>query len=802
MFQNNQVAGRRIILWASLLIGSALSVNAQGLVEAQNQEGLQKTISLEVSKFMDVRDKKLEDVMIKMPGLTSFNRNGALSFKYNGMDVYKIYVNGMDVLEDNNLPVYNMKPEDVERLEITENHLSIQVMQGKQFSNNALINVVLKDTAKDLWSGAVKGQTGGTPLLGMGDFNAMKVGQKTQTTILLKADNTGLDFSGSLKLAQKNDFFFMTPSTGLEGVGGNFDYSLLKALRVDPALAPLQSDRVRFNRSAIFNVGHTMRLSDNYQINSQLILHTNRLTASSLDDTTYFLDQGRQEQETAHENAQLHQNDLQMDVTLLANTSRIYLRNQLSLATQWNDGTKDVSGTFPNLTEVKSTPLELTNSFHMKTLLGQQVFSVDAKLGLLQNPQNLNIEREDGLFTQHIGGHSYYGDLGAKLDFDLKKGWNLSANAGASFNDRLTTTSMSAMAHHDWGNMDSKTTIWNGYAGTNLTYISDRMQAELKLPVIYGNYNVKDNRTQQESIRPQFYFSPSFMLKYDVTSDLSLTAEAELDSEEVTRNMLFTGLMFEDYRNAIHGLPVVRGDKDVDLRAKLMYKDVEHSFFVNAEISKAWRYKAFISSMTFDDDFIIEQYIRSPHNYHNSDAGLELDISKGITSFKGKVGLEMELSREDMSMNRNGTSIPFRASEMTISPYVNGRLSSWINVIYKLTFEKSNLKMKEEDTSSSSKEYTQSLELIVSPTPKMNFSLLGEHYYTEFSDDVSKHLVLTDLKAEYDLNARWQLLFTVRNLLNQRTYNYTMNDSFKFTKSFTSYNIRPRNILVGVYYKF
>ena len=47
-------------------------------------------------------------------------------------------------MEGNYAPVYNMKPEDVERLEVTENHVDVKVMKGVQYSNNVAINVVLK----------------------------------------------------------------------------------------------------------------------------------------------------------------------------------------------------------------------------------------------------------------------------------------------------------------------------------------------------------------------------------------------------------------------------------------------------------------------------------------------------------------------------------------------------------------------------------------------------------------------------------------------------------------------------------
>lgn len=141
---------RIVQMWVFSLIGLTMipqAGKAQDMVTAMGNEGLEKTVNYDVASFTDIRDKKLEDVMKKMPGISVMSWDGSTSYMYNGMFVAKIYVNGMDILEGNYDPVYNMKPEDVERLEITENHVSIKVMRGMQYSNGAAINVVLKDGA-------------------------------------------------------------------------------------------------------------------------------------------------------------------------------------------------------------------------------------------------------------------------------------------------------------------------------------------------------------------------------------------------------------------------------------------------------------------------------------------------------------------------------------------------------------------------------------------------------------------------------------------------------------------------------
>lgn len=169
---------------------------------------------------------------------------------------------------------------------------------------------------------------------------------------------------------------------------------------------------------------------------------------------------------------------------------------------------------------------------------------------------------------------------------------------------------------------------------------------------------------------------------------------------------------------------------------------------------------------------------------------------------KGKIGLAVEYENGDSKMARNDVLIPFTNRSLTLSPYINGRLTPWMNMIYRMDYSLNQLKMSDEDTTSDTKEYKHTLELIFHPWEKLNFSVLGEHYYTEFTDDVSKHLVLMDVKAEYNLSDKWQLILSARNLLNQKEYNYTVVNAEDFTKSFTSYQIRGRDVLLSLYYKF
>lgn len=268
-----------ILTSALLALCPALTyhLNAQDMVKAVSNEGLEKVISYNVASFTDIRDKKLEDVIAKMPGMTI----SSSYYTYNGMTVTKVFVNGFDIMGGDISSINSMKPEDVESIVITENYVYEKIMRGIEYSTAVAINIILKDNARSKWSGSVKGGTGFTskpevegisPLLYNGEAQAMNIGQKVQTTVLLKADNTGLSF------------------------GSDFEESYMPRvstfLSVNPSLAPLTTQRTRLNDSAYGNVSSTFQLNDDLQMSLRLALHNDRLKASNHSETEFFDNDG------------------------------------------------------------------------------------------------------------------------------------------------------------------------------------------------------------------------------------------------------------------------------------------------------------------------------------------------------------------------------------------------------------------------------------------------------------------------------------------------------------------------------
>ena len=176
-------------------------------------------------------------------------------------------------------------------------------------------------------------------------------------------------------------------------------------------------------------------------------------------------------------------------------------------------------------------------------------------------------------------------------------------------------------------------------------------------------------------------------------------------------------------------------------------------------------------------------------------------MSKGIAALKGKIGMNGSISSSDAEMFINNQKVPYTSVSYSTGVNVNGRLFPWLNSIYKATFTHSILSMSGVKASTTNG-LTQSLELIFSPTEKFNFSFLGDHFMNQIAADTYKNFFIVDFKAEYIINTHWELTASVTNLLNEKNYSYILESTFPLSKGLNSYVIRPRNMLLSVFFKF
>ena len=165
-------------------------------VKAQRLKSSGDTLTYSVAGFRQKQDRTIADVIAKMPGL-QVKDNGTI--QYQGKNINKFYIEGMDLLGGQySQASENLSADKVVSVQVLENHQPIKALKDTKFSEQAALNLVLKDKAKDVWTGEYTLGTGmqmqeNKEWLRDVKLMEMLFSKKKQSISMYKGNNTGKD---------------------------------------------------------------------------------------------------------------------------------------------------------------------------------------------------------------------------------------------------------------------------------------------------------------------------------------------------------------------------------------------------------------------------------------------------------------------------------------------------------------------------------------------------------------------------------------------------------------------------------
>lgn len=156
------------------------------------------TVTYLVSAYMQKQDRSIADVLAKIPGI-EVKSSGQITV--DGQPINKFYIEGMDLLGGKySLASENLAAKKVSRVQVLNNHQPVKALKNVRFSEQAALNIVLKDDAKNVWQALIEA-AGGHSLQSksrwMHDARllAMLFAKKRQSISMYKTNNTGKDIA-------------------------------------------------------------------------------------------------------------------------------------------------------------------------------------------------------------------------------------------------------------------------------------------------------------------------------------------------------------------------------------------------------------------------------------------------------------------------------------------------------------------------------------------------------------------------------------------------------------------------------
>ncbi|WP_285826868.1 carboxypeptidase-like regulatory domain-containing protein [Bacteroides acidifaciens] len=737
------------------------------------------TITYNVGSFAQKQDRTIGDVLKRMPGIDVAN-NGKI--KYQGTDINKFYIEGNDLLGGKyGIATNGISHDDIGAVEVMENHQPMQVLRGLSFSDQAAINLKMKNKSKATF--LVHGTLGGgwsqqpRGALWQGDIFSMMVTGKYQMITTLKGNNTGLNLSDQLR-----DFTSDRPDESMEGY-----------ISLSPSVTPnLQRNRSYFNRSWMVSSSHLLKTKKNGELKAQIDYQNDRVTARGTNTTTYFLNSGDRVI-LEDKNSLSHRSAVTGKFSYEVNEKKYFLNNTLSADFSWNNLTLNTAGTLPNTQSARMPEYSVCNLLKViRRFGGNKLVTFNSRNEWNSLPERLTVSRDGDDYGQQITQHSFYTDERASLGFVFRRVM-LSLEAGVSGYFRNLNTDLWGVDLQELTDREELTTDYlRVFASPKLEWSYKKLELTFNMPVNLYSYFFSGALRN----RSEFFISPSLSARFRLTPRMSLALRGSARRSPASLHTIHDSSILTDYRSFSSGIDDYYTSSGQSVSASYNFRNAQSGIFLMAMGSYGWNKSKFGTVQNVVGDYIFHSYRPQPSDSRNAMA--LLNISKTLDFMRGAVGVRSNYRRSENNLLSQGLLTEYRNDAFSLSPFINGNISTYFNWNLKFTWDRSSLKISDMPGRNTDG-FIYSGSVTLTPCSLITWTTGGEYYRNEIEDGRYKDMLMLDTKLSFNISKRVEISASATNLLNKKEYSYTTYGTLSQYER--SSRLRGREFMISIYLK-
>lgn len=533
------------------------------------------TIVYNADSFQNGTEKKLEDVLEKLPGV-EINDDGEVEIE--GKRVTKVMVEGKDFFDgDSKIAIQNIPASALDKIEVLRNHSEVSQMGGvTNNEDNIALNIKLKKGKDRFWFGNVALGAGKASQIELEDRYVVNpkvfyYSPKTSVNLLLDLNNTGkIPFTGRDYWRFTGGFKNLaTPGGTSFNVGNNgIGLSNLQNNRANAIETQFAATNFNFNPNKKFSW-------------SGFGIFSATETSLLQNSTRSFLDVGATERIKSSTAQKSAFSLLKMSSSYQPNTTLqvdydAFLK--LSQQEEGEDRFSEINNTAGNSIKTlkDDDPYALTQNVNLyKTVDAKNILAFEAQY-LLQRERpvlnsvsdSLNVKQyldplvyEDTPFALEQNKTTQTGRLDAKLD------WYYIINDQS----HLNITFGSLVAHQNFDSslfqiLENNTQInfdaanysndvfyrfTDLFTGVHYKFMTGKMTFEPGLKLHY--YQTKDQQLGETLTLNSVRVLPDFYANYQIKQAVSLRFRYNMTNQFTDINRLSEGLLFNNYNSVYRG---------------------------------------------------------------------------------------------------------------------------------------------------------------------------------------------------------------------------------------------------------
>lgn len=734
------------------------------------------TLSHNLASFLGKGDVTLEDGLKRLPGV-DVTTSGAIS--YMGKPISQFNIEGLDMLGGKyNLATRNIPADYVTQVEIVRNHHSRRVEKDVP-SNEVSMNIKLSNKAKfkpfgQEEAGAGYMEDGNDKLQALLGLTGMMFTNKFQTICSVKGGN----YKGFARADMYDHFGGSDVSTRATSLFGGFDGG-----------APPQGEYL-YQRNGMATLNGILR-TDSFttmKVNADYSYH--RATHDISQSTTYLAEGGNYVTVSEQTSPLTKIHLPKLSVNYLKNADRVYLSETFVLKGKFEENEGDVVAN-GSLVEQrrKTSSFEVGNElFWMGRTEKGARRHVHASVSFRRTPTlRLSFSQDGTDYGQTAQSSTLSMNVGSSFNIPIGKSFrlNLPVSVSAMYDDletyRTATGEMNDI--RGWAFTPTLNPGFEIHSRNRRFYLSAGIGAALK-GLYYNRRNseshpssLEDGRvvTEEGKANKLNYtkpvLNPSMGINYTFSANSKLQFSTGYTTQIGDMMTLLTEPMQVDYRTVRTSSGIIGESNTWHTSGDWKWQLPMQYFTLSLAASHSeGRQNTLTSQSVSGIDVSSTALLR---DIRSRSTNFSASVTKNIPSIFAKLGADGSYSFGSGEQAVDETVIDTRTNSYALHGNATITPVPWLELRYDINYGWSRSRYSEESNTTTS--LTHSGAVHIFPIVALDLSLDYDHVRRQLTADQYKHMSLFNASAQY----KWKqcvLRLELTNLLNQRSYSYTVFD--------------------------
>jgi len=723
------------------------------------------TITYNVSSYVDGSERKIEEIIKKLPGIKVNEQSGEI--KYNGKSVETITLDGDNLFGFNySLGTKNINVDMVEQIQAIDNYSANHLLKEIEQSDKVSLNLILKKGKMDI---------SGNFDCGSGLYDEKKSAFKVNSNILgiskvyksfatLNFNNIGFNYSPF-------DYFGFKVNLEQQKEKNFFAEKLIYETRF-PNL--LDDRRANINKQFFGNYNSIFKIQKKLSIKTNLYYLQDKITTDQLLESQYQISN---QNFTTTDNTVIIKKPQQYrgDLEIKYNTSKSSLleynirikKENIGATTQITQNQVDSLKSF-----LETRDFFIKQDFlWTKKLSDKKAMQVSFFHSYDRSPQTYIIfpslfdeNEENDTQTSEFKKTYIEGKvvlLGTKKRnkycFTLGSNFNNSPFKSCLFNKEKT------ISQNDF--FYTQKTIFN--TGVyNINHKNWLISPSYSMRFLAQILNERINNNKQTT--NNFIFEPKLKIKYKLNSFSFLTANIGINQESNTEQYLFLSQVMVDNRTTVDNIPSLDLHRSQYYNLLYYSNDLYNQFQLNTSIGYQKSTGNIYSKIDITDNATQIQYFFLPHD--NTNWNVNLYVSKYIPFIKSTLKTTSNYSISNYKNIVNESEL-----RKVQSRYLENKLF-WktafdILVNFENTFAwRQSYSHNEDQQPFINNALQNSFKVILKTSNKWVFILSSDYYVPNVTQKKENYLFLDATFRHRPKGKKWEASFIMRNLTNEQNF--------------------------------